>query len=178
MRATYFENRQTANGGTPMLNSDGEQIDLLTQELEQADYVDPITATGSISAAVGQDGTTGGAENGTVIRERTSSLARTFPSDGGTSGAEHERLLSPHHAMVNTPNSTKMPNDSPSTSGRNTPTLAGKLKRQIFRAETATPPPLTLADGGSPPPPSLTGGSSSPPPSLTGRNTSKNRSLT
>ncbi len=159
VRATYFETRQTANGGTPMLNSDGEQIDLLTQELERVDHVDPVNTIGSISGAVGQDGNIGG--------ERALSLAPTTTSDGIISGAEHERLLAQHQATINMSNSAKTSTDSPSTSGRNTPTLTGRQKRQLVRGETSTPPP----------PPSLTGGNS--PPSLTGGNSSsKHRSLT
>ncbi len=149
MRATYFENKQTANGGTPMLNSDGEQIDLLTQELEKVDNVDPVTAIGSIGGGVGQDGV-----NGTgIVRERRSSLA----SDGGITVGEQERLLSQNPALVNLPNSAKMSIDSPNNSGRTTPTTSDKQKRQLFRSGAPSPPP-----------PSLTGGSSS----------SKNRSLT
>ncbi|CAF2320775.1 unnamed protein product [Rotaria sp. Silwood2] len=154
VRATYFENRQTANGGALMLNSDGEQIDLLTQELEMADHVDPITTTGSISGAVGQDGVTGGGS----IRERTSSLAPTIASDGGVTLIEQERILAQNQALANLSNIAKVPTDSPNTSGRNTPTLTVKQKRQLFRSEVTT----------STSPPSLTGGSSS----------SKNRSLT
>jgi len=152
VRATYFENKQTANGGTPMLNSDGEQIDLLTQELEKADNVDPVNATGSIGGGVGQDGVTG-----IIERERTSSLAATIGSDGGIIGSEYEKLLAQHQTVPGTSNSPKMSIDSPNNSGRNTPTLTGKQKRQVFRADTSTPPP-----------PSLTGGNSS----------SKNNSLT
>lgn len=152
VRATYFENKQTANGGTPMLNSDGEQIDLLTQELEKVEHVDPMTATGSIGGGGGTEGTPGG----NTARERTPSLAPTIGSDGGFGGTEQERLLAQHQPTVNISNSAKMSIDSPNTSGRNTPTLSGRQKRQLLRSDTSTPPP------------SLTGESSS----------SKNRSLT
>ncbi|CAF0803215.1 unnamed protein product [Adineta ricciae] len=152
VRATYFENKQTANGGTPMLNSDGEQIDLLTQELEKVDHVDPITSTGSLSGGVGPDhiNAVGSA------RERTASLAPTIASDTGLMNPEQERLLSQHLAMVNLTNSTKTSLDSPTASGRNTPVLSEKQKRQIIRSDVPSTPP----------PPSLTGSSS------------KNRSLT
>jgi hypothetical protein len=148
VRATYFENKQTANGGTPMLNSDGEQIDLLTQELEKVDNVDPVTAIGSIGGGVGQDGVNGAG----IVRERRSSLA----SDGGITIGEQERLLSQNPALINLSNSAKMSIDSPNNSGRTTPTISDRQKRQILRSEAPSPPP------------SLTAGSSS----------SKNRSLT
>jgi hypothetical protein len=151
VRATYFETKQTANGGTLMLNSDGEQIDLLTQELEKVDHVDPVNATGSIGGG-GQDGAVGIAG---LVRERTSSLAPTIESDAGT---EQEKLLAHHQALVNVSNSTKILTDSPNNSGRNTPTFTGKPRRQIITSESTTPPP-----------PSFTGGSSS---------SSKHRSLT
>jgi hypothetical protein len=127
-----------------MLNSDGEQIDLLTQELEKADHVDPVNATGSIGGGVGQDGVTG-----IIERERTSSLAPTIGSDGGMIGPEYEKLLAQHQAMAGTSNSAKKLNDSPNTSGRNTPTLTGRQKRQVLRADPSTPPPPSLTDGNS-----------------------------
>ncbi|CAF4466509.1 unnamed protein product, partial [Rotaria magnacalcarata] len=39
IRATFFDNKQKENGGIPMVNPDGKQIDLLTQELEKANCV-------------------------------------------------------------------------------------------------------------------------------------------
>ena len=145
VRATYFENKQTANGGAPMLNSDGEQIDLLTQELERADNVDPVTTTGSISGGNGQEGGMMG-HGGGMSRERTSSLAPTIGSDGGFNGTEHERLL------IQNPSSfhpAKVSFDSPDTSGRNTPTLTGKKQQQMPRSENNTPatPPSLTDDG-------------------------------
>jgi hypothetical protein len=154
VRATYFQTRQTANGGTPMLNSDGEQIDLLTQELERADNVDPVVATGS--GGVGSDSGIATGGTGGISNDRTS-LTQAYASDGGINGTEHEKLLAQHQTMSNFTNSAKLSNESPSTSGRNTPTSTAMQKRPISRAETSTPPP-----------PSLTGGSSS----------SKHRSLT
>ncbi|CAF4693829.1 unnamed protein product, partial [Rotaria socialis] len=140
VRATYFENKQTANGGTLMLDSDGEQIDLLTQELEMADHVDAITATG-------QDGTNG---EGNALRDRQSSFAPTITSDRGTTAmTEQEKLVARNQA-------TSSVSSTASTSGRNTPTLTAKQKRQLFDSEPLTEPP------------SLTGGNVS----------SKNRSLT
>ncbi|CAF1462085.1 unnamed protein product [Adineta steineri] len=152
VRATFFETKQTANGGTPMLNSDGDEIDLLTQELEKADHIDPVMATGSMGGGGRQDVSF---SEGSIPRERTSSLAPTIGSDGGLIGPEHERLLAQHQAMVTLNNSTKTSVDSPSTSGRNTPTFIDKQKKTAFRSDA----PAT------------------PPPSLTGSST-KNRSLT
>lgn len=140
VRATYFENKQAANGGTPMLDSDGEQIDILTQELERVDHVDPVTTTGSIAGGVsnaGQDTTVGELYS----RERTSSLAQTMGSDAALASAENDSLLSQNPQIANITNSSQMSFDSPTTSGRNTPTLADRQKRQIFRSDAATPPP-------------------------------------
>jgi len=146
VRATYFENRQTANGGTPMLNSDGEQIDLLTQELEKVEGGDQ---TGVGIGSVGSDG---------ISRERTTSLAPTITSD---SGHELERV-----SLIQNSQSGIFPNavsgkigssttETPTNSGRTTPTITAKQRRPLLRSEQTTPTP-----------------------SLTGRSSSKNRSLT
>ncbi|CAF1120410.1 unnamed protein product [Adineta steineri] len=42
VRANFFENERTVGGGAAMLNSNGEQIDLLIQELEKANCVDQL----------------------------------------------------------------------------------------------------------------------------------------
>ena len=136
-----------------MLNSDGEQIDLLTQELEQVDNIEPAGTTGS--GNVGSDSAIAGAGAGGISHDR-SLLTQTFASDGGINGTEHEKLLGQHQGMSTLTNSAKLSSESPNASGRNTPTLTAMQKRSTNRAETTTPPP------------SLTGGSSS----------SKHRSLT
>jgi len=120
-----------------MLNSDGEQIDLLTQELEKVDHVEPVTTTGG---GVGQDGVT--ASGSGSLRERRSSLTHTIGSDTGIIVSEQEKLLTQQQPTVNSTNSTKMSIDSPTTSGRNTPTLTGRQKRQVIQ-ESSTPPSLT-----------------------------------
>jgi len=99
-----------------MLNSDGEEIDLLEQELEKVGHVDQKNST--IDDAP---------------RVRTSSLALTIASD---SGVEHEKLLAQHQALNNLSNSSKITSDSPMNSGRNTPTLTQKRRRRLFRSET------------------------------------------
>jgi hypothetical protein len=129
VRATYFEKTQTANGDTPMLNSAGEKIDLLTQELEKADHVDLSNAMGTI-----------GGGGGNTKRDRTSSLALTIASD---SGVEHERLLSQHHELNHLTDSAKISTGSPVNSGRNTPVLSGKHRRQVFQSEIATSPTVS-----------------------------------
>jgi hypothetical protein len=136
-----------------MLNSDGEQIDLLTQELEQVDNIEPTGTTGS--GNVGSDSAIAGAGAGGISNDRAS-FTQTFASDGGINGTENEKLLAQHQGMSNFTNSGKLLNESPATSGRNTPTSIAMQKRSTNRSETTTPPP------------SLTGGSSS----------SKHRSLT
>ena len=40
IRANFFQNKQKTNDGPPVLNSAGEQIDLLQQELEKANCAD------------------------------------------------------------------------------------------------------------------------------------------
>jgi hypothetical protein len=152
-----------------MLNSDGEQIDLLTQELERVDNVDPVTSTGSIGGGAGQDGATGVVD---LSRERTSSLALTIGSDAGT---EQEKLLA--QPVVNIISSSKISTGSPNNSGRNTPTLTARQRRHLNSSESSIPPP-SLTGGKSSPPPSLTAGNPSPPPSLTGGNASPPPSLT
>ena len=149
VRATYFEHRQTANGETPMLNSDGEQIDLLTQELEGVDNGEQ----GNVVSNIGGTGSDTNIGQGTP-QDRTSSTSPTTASD---SAMENERFLPPHASLINPSNAAKTSVDSPTSSGRNTPTSSAMQKRSMFRPD------------GSIPPPSLTAGTSS---------SSKNRSLT
>lgn len=40
VQATFFENKQTTGSGSTTLNFDGEQIDILKQELEKVDQFD------------------------------------------------------------------------------------------------------------------------------------------
>lgn len=125
VRATYFERKQMANGDTPMLNSNGEQIDLLIQELEKVDNVDPSNINGCIA--------------GDITRERTSSLALTVASDGVL---ENEKVLASHQASSILFSSNKILTDSPMDSGRNTPTSREKQREKLFRSTTIpTPPP-------------------------------------
>lgn len=134
VRATFFENRQTANGGTPMLNSDGEQIDLLTQELERADNGEQTNALGNL-AGTGSDGNIGlGTPN-----ERTAS----------ETGMENEKFLPLNPVLTNTSNSTKVSFDSPTSSGRNTPTLSAMQKRSATRPDSSVPPSLTAGNSSS-----------------------------
>ena len=150
IRASYFQQKQAENGGVPLLDADGEQIDVLTQELEKVDCVDPNMAGELLDDGFGLNRTT---TTGTD-RERTASLAPTISSEKGLSAAEQDKLLAQHQGLVNLTNSTTLSMDSPVGSGRSTPTLTGKQKSSLPQA-----------------------GSSSPP-SLTGSRTSKNRALT
>ncbi|CAF2869983.1 unnamed protein product [Rotaria sp. Silwood2] len=130
VRATYFEKRQTANGDAPMLDADGEQIDLLIQELEKVDHVDPSNINSCVT--------------GETAHERTSSSALTIASDGGI---EHEKLLTERQTSSSLHNSSKILPDSPMNSGRNTPTLIDKQRQKIFRSITSTtPPPPSLSN--------------------------------
>ncbi|CAF0973748.1 unnamed protein product [Rotaria sp. Silwood1] len=130
VRATYFERKQTANGDTPMLNADGEQIDLLIQELEKVDRIDPSNISGCVT--------------GELTHERAPSLALTIASDGVI---EHEKLLTQHQTSGSLYNPTKMSPDSPMNSGRNTPTLIDKQRQKIIRSTTTPPtPPPSLSN--------------------------------
>jgi hypothetical protein len=126
VRATYYDRKQKSSGETPILNSDGVKIDLLTRELEKMDNVEPSNTNGT----------------GEVTRERRSSLGLTTASD---SGVEQEKLLAQHQALNNLSNSSKISTDSQQNSGRNTPTLTQKHRRHLFRSATTTtsPPPST-----------------------------------
>jgi hypothetical protein len=126
VRATYYDRKQKSSGETPILNSDGVKVDLLTRELEKMDNVEPSNTNGT----------------GEVTRERRSSLGLTTASD---SGVEQEKLLAQHQALNNLSNSSKISTDSPQNSGRNTPTLTQKHRRHLFRSATTTtsPPPST-----------------------------------
>jgi hypothetical protein len=100
-----------------MLNSDGEEIDLLTQELEKVGHNDSSNITNQ------------------PIRERTSSLALTTASD---SGVDHEKFSAQHQTLNNLSNSSKIASDSPMNSERTTPTFIKKHRHQLFRSATAT----------------------------------------
>ena len=126
VRATYFEKKQTASGAAPMLNSDGEEIDLLQQELEKVGQVDSTTI------------------NSDPIRERTSSLALTIGSDTGN---EQEKSLLQHQPMKTISNANRFASDSPMNSGGTTPTTAAeKRRRNLFRSATTTAAPPSLTD--------------------------------
>ncbi|UJR23804.1 hypothetical protein I4U23_026780 [Adineta vaga] len=128
VRATYFERKQTPNDDTSPLNSSGKKVDLLTQELEKVDHVDPIHMTGSMAEE--------------RLHERSSSLALTVASD---SGIDYEKFLVEQLKKPTLSNSNKILSDNTFHSGRNTPTLTEKRRRQLFRSSTttaATPPSL------------------------------------
>ncbi|CAM4897569.1 unnamed protein product [Rotaria socialis] len=123
VRATYFEKKQTASGDAPMVNSNGERIDLLIQELEKVNRVDSSNTNGCLT--------------GDMMHERTSSLA--LASDGAI---EHEKLLAQNQASSILSNSNKISPDSPINSDRNTPTLKENQRDKLFRSfTTPTPPP-------------------------------------
>ncbi|CAF1141906.1 unnamed protein product [Rotaria sordida] len=129
VRATYFEKKQTANGDAPMLDSDGEKIDLLIQELEKADHVDPSNIIGCVTEEITQ--------------ERASLSALTIASDGGI---EHEKLLTQHQKSSHLYSSNKMLPDSPMNSGRNSPVLTNKQRHTILRSATTPTPPPSLTN--------------------------------
>jgi metal transporter CNNM len=83
VRATFFQNKQEAGGGPPMLNPDGEQIDLFTQELEKANCADrPET---SISPSSEKNG---------KRRDRANSLSLTPTMRSGRVITEHKAFFS------------------------------------------------------------------------------------
>ncbi|CAF0745015.1 unnamed protein product [Adineta steineri] len=134
VRATYFEKKQLTNDGPSPLNSNGKKIDLLTQELEKVDHVDP---TNSNDNTVGE-----------TRRQRTSSLALTVASD---SGVEYEKLLIEHVVSRDLSKSNRMSSESTINSSKNTPTLTDKRRRYLFRSlTTATEPPSLNNDSPSP----------------------------
>ncbi|CAF3298241.1 unnamed protein product [Rotaria sp. Silwood2] len=122
IRATFFENRQKANGGPPMLNSDGEQIDLLTQELEKANCVDrPETSTRTSS------------ETSDKIRARAMSMTPTTGS--GPTKAKHERFFSRLRSKTSSHNVDKTSSESATTSNRNTLSLTGQQCHHLSRTD-------------------------------------------
>ncbi|CAF1203210.1 unnamed protein product, partial [Didymodactylos carnosus] len=118
VRATYFETKQVANGGT-MLNSDGETVDLLQQELEKADNPDQRDAE----------------------RDRTMSLQH---ENLNLSESERAHLLqnAPLASTLSTLVSQSVKNiDSPVTS--TTPTLAARRLQELRRQQTTPPPSIS-----------------------------------
>lgn len=112
-----------------MVNAEGEEIDLLTQELEKVGHVDPSNVSEE------------------PIIGRRASLALTIASD---SGVEHEKLLLQHQILKNLSNSSKIASDSPINSGRTTPTLTKKHRYPLFRSATTTATPPSLTNENSP----------------------------
>ncbi|CAF4920606.1 unnamed protein product, partial [Rotaria sp. Silwood1] len=110
IRATFFENKQKANGDLPIFNSDGEQIDLLTQELEKANGVDQPETSARTSS-----------ETRDQMRDRTMSL---MPATAlGLDKREHEHFFSRLRSRTISHNVNKTSPESPTTSNRNTPSL-------------------------------------------------------
>jgi metal transporter CNNM len=112
IRATFFENKQKANGGPPMLNSDGKQIDLLTQELEKASFDD-----------LRETSITPSNETNDKIRDRAISLGTTTDSDRVKT--EHKHFFSRLRSGSISHHVNKISPESLTTSNRNTPSLSG-----------------------------------------------------
>ncbi|CAF3800914.1 unnamed protein product [Rotaria sp. Silwood1] len=122
IRATFFENKQKANGDLPIFNSDGEQIDLLTQELEKANGVDQPETSARTSS-----------ETRDQMRDRTMSL---MPATAlGLDKREHEHFFSRLRSRTISHNVNKTSPESPTTSNRNTPSLTGKQRHHLFRTD-------------------------------------------
>ena len=125
------------DGGAIMLNSDGEQIDLLTQELEKVDHVEPMMNLGNANVTIGTSHDI--ATRGNASHERTSSLPTTSSSDPGNIATENESLLGRHPHIGSIISSGRMSMESPSNSGGNTPKLTAKQRRELLRSENTTP---------------------------------------
>jgi metal transporter CNNM len=122
IRATFFQNKQEANGGAPMLNPDGEQIDLLTQELEKANCVDrPETSISPSSETNGKK------------RDRAMSLAPTTSS--GRVIREHKDFFSQLYSISSSHNMDKIRPESPTILNLNTPSLISKQRHHLSRAD-------------------------------------------
>ncbi|CAF1181250.1 unnamed protein product [Rotaria sordida] len=113
IRATFFENKKKASGSPPILNLDGDQIDMLTQELEKANCVDrPETRIRTSSETSGE------------IRSRAMTLMPT--TDSGRVKTGRERFFSLFRSRSSLYNVDKASSESPTTSNRNTSSLTSK----------------------------------------------------
>jgi len=101
VRANFFENKQKVNGAPPMLNSGGEQIDLLTQELEKTNRVDQL-------------------ETSEKIRGRAMSLTPTMNSIHVPT--EHKPVFSRSRSRSDSHCVDKTSSETPMTFDRNTST--------------------------------------------------------
>jgi hypothetical protein len=123
IRATFFQNKQEANGDPPMLNLDGEQIDLLTQELEKANCVDrPETSISPSSETNGKK------------RDRAMSLTPTMNSSRVI--REHKDFLSRLRLISSSHNMDKIRSESPTISNPNTPSLISKQQHHLSRTDS------------------------------------------
>ncbi|CAF1181229.1 unnamed protein product [Rotaria sordida] len=122
VRATFFENQQKSNGGPPMLKPDGEQIDLLTQELEKANDVDqPETHTTTSS------------ETNDEIRSRAMTMMPI--TDSGHVRTGHERFFSRRRSKSISHNLYNTSSKSSTTSIRDTPSLTDKQRHYLSRTD-------------------------------------------
>ncbi|CAF4307862.1 unnamed protein product, partial [Rotaria magnacalcarata] len=103
------------NGGIPMVNPDGKQIDLLTQELEKANCVHRTGTTTRTSS-----GTSG------KIRDRTMSLTPVTAS--GSVKTEPERFFSRLRSKTSSHNADNKLSEIATSSNRNTPSLTDKQR--------------------------------------------------
>jgi hypothetical protein len=123
IRATFFQNKQEANGDPPMLNLDGEQIDLLTQELEKANCVDRPEIIISPSS-----------ETNGKKRDRAMSLTPTMNSSRVI--REHKDFLSRLRLISSSHNMDKIRSESPTISNPNTPSLISKQQHHLSRTDS------------------------------------------
>ncbi|CAF3806195.1 unnamed protein product [Rotaria magnacalcarata] len=122
IRATFFDNKQKENGGIPMVNPDGKQIDLLTQELEKANCVHRTGTTTRTSS-----GTSG------KIRDRTMSLTPVTAS--GSVKTEPERFFSRLRSKTSSHNADNKLSEIATSSNRNTPSLTDKQRHHLSRID-------------------------------------------
>lgn len=124
IRATFFQTKQEAKGGSPMLSPDGEQIDLLAQELEKVNCVDqPETNISPSSEANGKK------------RDRAMSLSLTPTMRSSPVITEHKDFFSRLRSISGSRSMDKIRPESPAISNLNTPTLTDKLRHHLFRTD-------------------------------------------
>jgi hypothetical protein len=119
IRATFFENKQKQNGGPPMLNLNGEQIDLLTQELTKANSINQPETSITIST-----------ETNGKIHDRSISL--TPRMDSRHVKTEEKRFFSRQRSRSTSANVDRT---SLKTSNRNTPSLTTKQRHHLSRID-------------------------------------------
>lgn len=122
VRATFFQNKQGAKGSSPMLNPDGEQIDLLAQELEKANCIDRPEINISPPSE-------------TTSRKRERAMSLTSTRSSGRAATQNKDFFKRLRSKSSSRSMDKIRPESRISSNFNTPTLTVKHNHYVSRVD-------------------------------------------